>query len=206
MKTAFLFFFFLISVCGWSQDDVKATLEDTTLSKNVLQKFPNADFFEDVARVYSDGKWGYINKQGEIVLPFIYLEASDFNEGLAAVKLNSKMGFIDKQGKTIIPFVYNYAGKFWNQFAIVADEKGKYSFVNKKGDLLTAFVFDNVESFNDFGFANIKISNKWGVVNTAGKLIVPAISKYPVDLRGDKGSVATEKETYFVNGKGQKIK
>ena len=206
MKTASFLCFLVLSINCCGQDGVKYYLKDTTISESVLKKFPTADFHEDLARLYSNGKWGYINKLGDTILPFIYESASDFNEGLAAVKLNFKMGFINKRGETVIPFRYSYASKFWNHFAMVQDEKGKYTFVSTEGKLLSSFLFDNVEYFNDFGFANFKIADKWGVIDSSGKIIVPAISKYPVDLRGTKGSVTTANESYFVDGKGQRIK
>ncbi|MFC0773522.1 WG repeat-containing protein [Terrimonas alba] len=206
IKTVFFLPLFVLSINCFGQDDVKGYLEDTSISENVLKKFPAANFYEDLARIYSNGKWGYINKLGDTVLPFIYQNASDFNEGLAAVKLNSKMGFINKKGEAVIPFRYSYADKFWNHFAIVSDEKSKYTFINKEGKLLSSFMFDNVEYFNDFGFANFKIGGKWGVINSSGKIIVPAISKYPVDLRGTKGNVTTDTESYPVDGEGKRIK
>jgi hypothetical protein len=45
-----------------------------------------------------DGKWGFINSKGEIVIDMIYDECSDFSGGIAAVVYNGKPGFINKNG------------------------------------------------------------------------------------------------------------
>jgi hypothetical protein len=43
-----------------------------------------------------NGKWGFINLKGDLVIPFIYDEASDFKNGHAKVKENGKSIIIDK--------------------------------------------------------------------------------------------------------------
>lgn len=42
-------------------------------------------FSEDLAAVKKDGKWGYIDKTGAVVIPFQYDRAYEFNEGYAIV-------------------------------------------------------------------------------------------------------------------------
>lgn len=50
-------------------------------------------FHEGLAAVKWDGKWGYINKLGDEVIPFIYDDADNFDEDmLAAVKVGGGYG------------------------------------------------------------------------------------------------------------------
>ncbi|MCH5212196.1 MAG: WG repeat-containing protein [Oscillospiraceae bacterium] len=61
------------------------------------------DFSEDLARVKKDDKWGYIDKSGNVAVPFIYDIADDFTDsGIAYVSKKSgyrlKFGYIDKSG------------------------------------------------------------------------------------------------------------
>lgn len=46
-------------------------------------------------------KWGFINKQGEIVIDPIYASVSGFYDGLAMVNFDKGMGYINKKGKVI---------------------------------------------------------------------------------------------------------
>lgn len=47
-----------------------------------------------------NGKWGYISKEGEILIPAIFDRISNFKpNGKASVIYQKKMGFIDKKGK-----------------------------------------------------------------------------------------------------------
>ncbi|HEC1792471.1 TPA: WG repeat-containing protein [Campylobacter lari] len=45
-----------------------------------------------------NGKWGFIDKNGEIIINPIFDNVSNFKENLASVNLNGKWDFIDKNG------------------------------------------------------------------------------------------------------------
>ena len=61
------------------------------------------NFFEGLASVKQDGKSGFINTQGEVVIPCIYHWAAwRFTEGLARIKQNDKLSLINKEGKVIV--------------------------------------------------------------------------------------------------------
>ena len=54
-----------------------------------------------------DGKYGYVDKEGKVVVDYIYDEALEQNKyGFAAVKKNDLWGSIDREGKTIIKPIY----------------------------------------------------------------------------------------------------
>src|SRR5690606_26965947 len=63
-------------------------------------------FSEGLSSAEIDGKFGYIDDQGNEVIPVIYDMATSFEDGMAMVQKNGKFGFIDKQGNEIIPIVY----------------------------------------------------------------------------------------------------
>jgi len=56
-------------------------------------------FKEGFALASKDGKWGFINKNSDVVVPFKYDEARSFSEGFTLVGKDYKYGFIDKIGK-----------------------------------------------------------------------------------------------------------
>lgn len=49
--------------------------------------------------MYQDYKFGFIDKQGKIVIPCQYTNAGDFHGGLAVINQDYKYGFIDKREK-----------------------------------------------------------------------------------------------------------
>ena len=73
------------------------------------------------AAVKKDGKWGFANASGEIVIPCTYESAKSFSHGLAAVQQNGRWGYINIANEMIIPAEYTSAEPFENKQAIVHD-------------------------------------------------------------------------------------
>ena len=84
-------------------------------------------FIGGLAPVKKDDKWGYIDKNGAIIIPFEFSEAEPFSSGLARVQKDEKYGFIDKNGKLIIGYIYTYAETFKNGFARVTKKSNDFS-------------------------------------------------------------------------------
>ena len=42
--------------------------------------------------------YGFVDQQGEVVIPLKYDEAGEFHKGLVKVELKGKWGYIDKNG------------------------------------------------------------------------------------------------------------
>lgn len=53
------------------------------------------------------GKWGYIDQNENVVIPFVYDRAFAFHKGIGQVELNEKIGFIDMKNKLIVPFEFD---------------------------------------------------------------------------------------------------
>ena len=63
-------------------------------------KYEYAGGFSDgLALVKLDGKWGFIDKEGHVVIPFEYDDAEDFSEGLAHVEKDGEWFYINQKGE-----------------------------------------------------------------------------------------------------------
>lgn len=78
-----------------------------------------------------NGKYGFVDKTGKVIVPATYDIAFDFSEGLGQVKLNDKCGFIDRTGKIIIPIEYDTCYDFKEGLAPVKLNR-KWGYVEKK--------------------------------------------------------------------------
>lgn len=124
-------------------------------------------------------KWGFVDKNDNTVIPFIYEWAFSFSEGLACVKKNGKFGFIDKKGKEIIPCRYD---KGYTPFSegLTTVDSGKFTLlINKKGR--TIKVMDKV-FVGKFICGRAKVNkfttaNYYGFIDRNGNEVVPVI--YP---------------------------
>lgn len=128
-------------------------------------------------RYFENGKVGYIDTTGKVVIKARFAQAGDFSEGLAPARLEGLYGFIDVNGNYVIPPKYDFANSFKEGFAIVyvdsipmyIDKKGNIPFITKHKRL---FDFERgiakVETY-DSGFA---------LINKRGNTIVSGAKKF----------------------------
>ncbi|WP_028972662.1 WG repeat-containing protein [Spirochaeta cellobiosiphila] len=88
------------------------------------------------AIVIKEGKYGYIDRTGQLVIPLLYTYGAPFSEGLALVRnTNGHTGYINVLGRTVIPFQYDEALPF-NKGAALVTKDNKSLLINKKGDII----------------------------------------------------------------------
>ena len=49
--------------------------------------------------ILRNGKWGYMNREGKVVIQPSFDDALTFSEGMAAVQVGGKWGYIDETGR-----------------------------------------------------------------------------------------------------------
>lgn len=153
--------------------------------------------------VKKNGLWGFLNEKNEIVVPMMYDDilvsetvSTDSElwffsqDGYCAVKKNKKWGLIDKENNTIIDFEYDGIKwtsnglEDWRYFSdegFLSVQKGKFwSVINKDGVNRIPFEWDDVEIWSE-GNVCVKRNNKWGLVDSLGKQLVPIEHKYAMD-------------------------
>ena len=82
---------------------------------------------EYVAFKGANGKWGYIDDSGEIVIKPQYNNAKSFSNGLAAVFIDEKWGFINRNNELVIDNIFEDAMYFTNQgMCMVSEYDGLY--------------------------------------------------------------------------------
>lgn len=141
---------------------------------------------QDLFLVREENKVGYVNKQGRVVIPFIFDDGDVFFEGFARVKINQKWGFIDTRGKFVIPEQFDYVGNFSSGLAAVFVDKDRnknpfYGYINSIGTIVIPIKYEfdmaaldlDFISFSD-GIARIRVEGKDSYLNLQGELVFPA--------------------------------
>jgi hypothetical protein len=169
-------------------------------------------FSEGLATVEEWGKVGFIDKEGTVVIPLRYREASNFSEGLAAVKQKGKWGYIDKAGNEVLPFVYEEAMAFSGGVAPVKIQS-TWSVINRDGEVLFETDFERIDPYSE-GVARVVYRDekdmrleKQNVIDEAGRLL---FTKGYVQLgQFSEGCIpAMEEETglfYFLDKNEEKV-
>lgn len=99
------------------------------------------------------GKYGFVDLQGNEVIPLAYDGAAGFSEGLAAVgemgKYYVRWGFIDAEGRLVIPCKYYEVTSFRDGRAVVCVVSGgklKYGSIDREGREILPCTYDWVEN------------------------------------------------------------
>lgn len=110
------------------------------LRKGFLTGFEYEDmqvfYVDGYTTVQKDGKYGYMDKNGRLVIDCIYFQAFDFGQGLALVcQDRNTCGYVDRNNKTRIPFRYHqdFSSRFKEGFSRV--DTGRYfGYINRRGE------------------------------------------------------------------------
>ena len=78
-------------------------------------RYGEEDKFAEYFEACIDGKWGFLNKQGKEMSPFVYDEIHmryDFEGGFVRVCKNGKWGYVNDQCEEMCEFIYEF--DWWN--------------------------------------------------------------------------------------------
>ena len=112
--------------------------------------YPNDSEYKLASFMNSDGYFGYMNEEGLVVIPPIYLEARDFksfNNSLRAIVMEKEHGrcfrLIDENGNNISSL---YEDMYFDGDFIVAKRNKKYGILNTNGKEVEPFIYDEISN------------------------------------------------------------
>ncbi len=123
-----------------------------------------------------NGKTGFRDLDGKIVIKAIYESAEMFSEGHAVVEVDGKWGLINEKGGYVLTPQYESLGGLHN--GLLRFRSGaKCGFINLHGNIIIKPAFYWVDEFSeglcavstDFTSKEIR---KYGYIDTTGKLVV----------------------------------
>ena len=118
-------------------------------------------------------KYGYVDYQGNQVIPCIYDRAFISGEHDSFIlKKDGKCGVVNNKGLIIVPFKWDNIAYFSQGLAAV-QMGGKCGYININGDVVIPIEYDETRNFIEAGFASVKKEGKWGIIDMKNNVIVP---------------------------------
>ncbi len=133
------------------------------------------EYSSELIPVVIDGKFGYIDPTGQVMIAPQFDAASVFSNGLARVMKDGKWGFIDTKGAYAIEAKYVRATWFSEGYACVVKENGFPEFINEKGETIATMKDAESAGLVVEGLAPARMKDdKWGFVAPDGTVKIPA--------------------------------
>ena len=166
-----------------------------------------------------DGKFGYIDKAGKVVITPQFFVAQDFAEGLAAVRVeqtaDSKYGYIDRTGHMAIAPRFHQAGPFSEGLAAVETSARvvgnqvvdiAWGFIDKAGVLKIPDRYNFTGSFSA-GLARvaIKLGESMGYINHDGKMTIAPTFTQAFDFSDGLAAACSDDECVYIDRSGSAV-
>ncbi|MDD4688869.1 MAG: WG repeat-containing protein [Eubacteriales bacterium] len=177
--------FSVIGVCAQEITGTVTVIEDTT----DFGEYDYIDaYIEGFAYVEKDGKCGFINESGDLIVPCIYDKALYFSQGYAKVCLDDKWGYVDTTGEVVIPLMYDWAISF-DESGYAAVKKGeKWGYIDKKNNVVIDFIYDEAGNFEK-GIAVVLQKDKWGSIDVDNNVVIDFASDTKEAAYDERGKV-----------------
>ncbi len=151
-----------------------------------------AEGLPDLIPYRKGDKWGFCDKDKNIVIECKYEDVESFNNKLARVcaktivfntslgkiKLKKRFGFIDKTGSEKISISYqklfDYSYYYWPKSTlIIVRHKGKEGLFNRKGEIVVPVIYKRCSCIGNDYYAAWNEEGKCGVFDNQGNKILP---------------------------------
>ena len=141
--------------------------------------------------VKSNNKYGIIDSSGNKLTDFYEATNSDYTSDLMDTnmdvkltnviisELNTTKGYM-KVRKNDEDKYYNFKFEEKNVQDVLAgntlflsrNSEGKYGFVDKNGNVVVNYIYDDASEQNEYGYASIKKNDLWGAIDSKGSIVV----------------------------------
>lgn len=130
-------------------------------------------FYEDLAVVEINDKFGFINKKHEWEILPKYDQVWPFRNGIAKVKKAGQWIYINRLGKEMYDVQLNSYSSAEKALLFKKSKDNKWGFVNSEGEWIISPVYQDVKPFSE-GLSAVKTGDRWGYINMTGELVIDA--------------------------------
>lgn len=160
-----------------SEGEEVIPISDQRIGEYNTEKLGNNGLFA----VERDGKYGFINTENQVVIPFEYEDVTNFADNeMAAVKKGELWGYINTDGEVMIPFKYEEAERFGENGGAFVKENGKGKCITiSDSEIFSGDWSESCSPFDERDLAEVRYENDDGslssvILNNNGREVIPA--------------------------------
>jgi hypothetical protein len=119
------------------------------------------------------GRWGYIDKNGQMAIDVQFDQVGDFHHGLAPVMLGNKWGLIDKSGKFVVQPKYNGLNRLNNGYIAIESAQNiglRMGYLDEAGKEIVKVKYAGIKNIGSNLYA-YRENNLWGLLNSKGEVM-----------------------------------
>ena len=146
-------------------------------AEQVLIETPTApDPLRELLPVVVDGKCGFIDRKGNVVIKPQFDTCAEFYERLAVVTVNSKTKVIDERGQTVFEPELQPLHKYFSEGLMSVcvphgHACGPIGYLDKKGRIAIKPQFEIAYPFSEER-ALVNVNGKWGYIAKSGRTVI----------------------------------
>ena len=167
---------------------------------------------DDLHLIIENGKRGFIDKNGNVIIEPKYDMIEIFKDGLARVNVGAeyyygyirrggKWGYIDATGKIVIDTIFDEIDYFEDGVAIFRIE-GKKGIIDNTGNYVVKPLYDDLRLFSE-DLACVKSDDKWGYIDHSGKYVIEPQYEFAYSFSDGVASVRVDGKFGYIDKTGK---
>src|SRR5262249_8192632 len=156
----------------------RATLVIGAAAALILTFFPafaGRDRLHPLLPILKNGKWGYIDRAAQTVIPPQFDYAQRFSDGLGLVSKDGRFGYVNEDGRLVGAIQFDWSEGFSGGVAAV-ELNGKWGYLDKSGHLIVEPMYLDAFGLSE-GLAPVAVETapgavRFGFIDQAGRFIV----------------------------------
>ena len=167
-----------------------------------------------------DGKWGYRDNRGNVLIQPRYELAREFSaEGIAAVVDEKGWAYIDQSGRTVVrPLVVDNGPDYFREGVARFALDGKVGFFDRRGQVVIqpayafampffegrAAVCQGCTEIQEGEHRSIR-GGKWGYIDRGGRLVIPLQFAEAADFENGRARVRAGAKWQYIGKDGKVV-
>lgn len=161
-------------------------------------------YFDGRAAFSENGKTGFLDEEGRVVVPAVYDDVRVYDGGYARVAQwvgdTQRWGVLDVEGNQVLPLEYDWIGEL-SEGLRAASLNGKWGYLDEAFQAAIPYQFTGGAEDFEGGYAQVAMGDEdgtplWGLIDRDGNQVIPCRYLWAARPEGGLSRVQSREELY----------